>query len=308
MTGTMTSPRTITARSPEVAASLPGGIVVAVDGSVESVAALNTASIIARRRGCFGHVVSVLPQFPSYQINPGSETRMENVDGVRIRLRDTAVQDLMEAADVGEGWSQEVVVGRPARVIVSIAEERGADLIVIGRRAHGVMDRILGGETTLQVMRLSPIPVLGVPSEIEGLHSIAVAVDFSPSSARAAQVALEMMNGSGTLYLVHVEPPVELFPLGFTVPDDTLDPANIKTWLQRLVDSLHAPEGVTVEPVVLNGKPVPAIVEFAERVGAGMIAAGSHGHTRMESFFLGGVSTGLVRNARCPVLIAPQGD
>lgn len=308
MTGTMISPRTITAPSPEVAASLPGGIVVAVDGSTESVAALTTASIIAKRRGCLGHVVSVLPQFPSYQLNPGAETRMENVDRVRIRLRDSAVKDLMKAVDVGEGWSNEVVVGRPVRLIVAVAEERGADLIVIGRRAHGAMDRILGGETTLQVMRLSPIPVLGVPLEIDGLQKIVVAVDFAPSSARAAQGALEMIDGSGTLYLVHVEPPVELFPLGFTVTDDALDPEDIRTRLKGLVDKLHAPQGVTVEPVVLNGKPVPTIIEFADRVGAGMIASGSHGHTRLERFILGGVSTGLVRNARCPVLIAPPGD
>lgn len=308
MTDTITPPRTISAQSWEFEPPLPGGIVVAVDGSPESVAALNTASMIAKRRACLGHVVSVLPQFPSYRINPGVQTSEENVDSLRLQLRDTAVRDLLKAADVGEGWSHQVVVGWPARIIVSVAEARGADLIVMGRREHGVMDRILGGETTLQVMQLSPIPVLGVQSDLEGPRSIAAAVDFSPSSMRAAQVALEMLGGSGTLYLVHVEPPVELFPQGFMVPDDIRYPGYIATWFQRLVDGLHAPEDVIVEPVVLNGKPVPTLVEFAERVGAGMIAAGSHGHTRMERFLLGSVCTGLVRNARCPVLVSPPGD
>jgi len=265
---------------------LSGGIVVAVDGSTESIAALDTAALIAKRRRCVGHVVSVLPQFPSYRINPGTKARMDNVDELRLRLRDTALMDVLNAVDVGEGWSREVAVGRTAPVIVSIAEERGAELIVIGCRAHGVVDRILGGETTLQVMRLSRIPVLGVPSGLEGLRRVAVAVDFSPSSEHAAQLALEMLDGSGTLYLVHVEPPVELFPHGFTIPGDILDPGDIKTCFHRLVVRLHAPEGVIVETVTLNGKPVPTVLEFAGHVGAEMVAAGSHGHTRMEPFSL----------------------
>lgn len=309
MTDAMTSPGMISARTMASGTPLPGGIVVAIDGSPESIAALDAAAVIAKRRNCPGHVVSVLPQFPSYQITPGLEARMEDVDDVRFQLRETAVQDLLKAGGMGTGWSSDVVMGQTAHAIVSVAQERGADLIVIGRRAHGMLDRILGGETTLQVIRLSPVPVLAVSLDQEGPLSIAaVAVDFSPSSARAAQVALEMLGGSGTLYLVHVEPPVELFPNGFTIPGDVLDPDSIMTWFNNLVLSLHAPEGVTVEPVVLNGKAVPTIIEFAERVGAGMIAAGSHGHAQMEHFLLGGVSTGLVRNARCAVLISPSGD
>jgi nucleotide-binding universal stress UspA family protein len=65
--------------------------------------------------------------------------------------------------------------------------------------------------------------------------------------------------------------------------------------------------GVLAEPVVLSGNPVHAVTEFAERVGAELIAAGSHGRNKLERFRLGSVSTGLVRDARCSVLIAPQG-
>jgi nucleotide-binding universal stress UspA family protein len=66
------------------------------------------------------------------------------------------------------------------------------------------------------------------------------------------------------------------------------------------------PPGVLVEPVVLNGTPVAAITEFAERVGADLVATGSHGHSRIDRLLLGSVSTGLVRNAHCAVLVAPQ--
>lgn len=308
MSDTITSPRSSTAKSWGHEPPLPGGVVVAIDGSPESVAALNTASMIAKRRGCLGHAVSVLPPFPSYRIDPRVQTSEENMDSLRLQLRDVAVRDILKGAEGAEEWSHEVIVGQPAHAIVSVTKARGADLIVIGRREHGMMDRIIGGETTLQVMRLSAVPVLAVQSDLEWPRSIAAAVDFSPSSMRAAQVALEMLGGSGTLYLVHVEPPVELFPPGFMVPDDVRYPGYVATWFQRLVDSLHAPQDVIVEPVVLNGKPAPALVEFTECVDAAMIAVGSHGQTRMEGFLLGSVCTALVREARCAVLVSPPGD
>ncbi|MDO8501832.1 MAG: universal stress protein [Gemmatimonadaceae bacterium] len=292
----------------EYESSVPGGVVVGVDGSPESIAALNSASPIGKARHCPVHVVSVIPPFPSYHLDPGVDASRENVEQLRVQLRDSAIADLLKAADVGTEWSREVVLGRPARMITMAAEKRGASLIVIGRRRHGLMDRILGGETTLQVMRLSSVPVLAVAGEMDTVRTVVVATDFSPSSVRAARVALDMMGRSGMLYLVFVEPPVPLYPEGFAMPDEVRYPGDVVVWFRRMIEVLKAPPEIIVEPVVLNGKPVQAVVEFAERVGADMIAAGTHGHNRMERFLLGSVSTGLVRNADCAVLVAPAAE
>lgn len=295
-------------RSWEYESPIPGGVVVGADGSPESIAALNSASPIGKARHCPVHVVSVIPPFPSYHLDPGVDASRENVEQLRVQLRDSAIADLLKAADAGTEWSREIVLGRPARMITTAAEKRGASLIVIGRRRHGLMDRILGGETTLQVMRLSSVPVLAVPAEMEAARTVVVATDFSPSSVRAARAALDIMGQSGTLYLVFVEPPVPLYPEGFTMPDDARFPGDVVVWFRRMIEDLKAPPDVILEPVVLNGKPVPAVMEFAERVGADMIAAGTHGHNRMERFLLGSVSTGLVRNADCAVLVAPAAE
>ncbi len=283
------------------------GIVVGVDGSPESIAAYNTGAGIARARGCLLHVVSVLPPFPTYHLNPGAVDSRSNVDALRLQLRNSSLETMMNAGNAEKDWTHEVTIGRPAKLIARIAEQRGADLIVVGRRPHGMMDRIADAETTLQVMRFSGIPVLAVSTDYEVAHSIVVATDFSVASARAATAALELIGKSGTVYLVHVEPPVELFPEGFAVVGEDQFAGDIAAAFRKFVDALHASSGVIVETTVLNGKPVPAIIEFAERVGAGMIVAGSHSHSRMERFFLGSVSTGLVRRASCPVMVAPAG-
>jgi nucleotide-binding universal stress UspA family protein len=287
---------------------VPCGIVVGVDGSPESIAAFNAAAAIARRRRVALHLVSVIPPFPAQQGDPGDESARKNTEELRIQLRNGSLRDLLKSVNADSGWTSEVVTGRPATMLTAIADKRGADLIIVGRSDHGVMDRIVGGETTLQIMRLSRIPVLAVPSESETYHSIVVATDFSASSVRAAKIASELMEKHGTLYLVYVEPPAEILPAGFTIPDDTRYPGDVVQWFRRLTESLRLPADVIVEPIVLNGKPVPAVLEFAERVGAELVAAGSHGHARLERFLLGSVSTGLARHAQCPVLVAPASN
>ncbi|HEX6574362.1 MAG TPA: universal stress protein [Gemmatimonadaceae bacterium] len=284
-------------------------IVVGVDGSVESITALNTAAALARSRHCPLHAVSVLPPYPSYQINAGNEKSRENIDQLRTTLRLSELSQLLRSLEPSYNWTHEVVIGRPAREIVSIAERRGASLIVIGRRKHSTMDRVLGGETTLQVMRLSSVPVIAVERELQSVHTVVAAIDFSPSSVHAAKVALELIraSGGGTLYLAYVEATQELIVNEFMLPAETRFPGDIVVWFRRLTGSLESHAGIHIEPAVLCGKPGTAILEFAERVGADMIAAGSHGHGRLERFLLGSVSSGLVRNASCPVTVVPPG-
>ena len=298
-------PQTISHQSWEYERAVPGGIVIGVDGSKESIAALNTGAAIARRRHCALHVVTVLPPFPSYHINPGTDASRDNVDHLRTSLKDSELREIMKSIEPEEAWTHEVVVGRTARVLATVAEARAAELIVLGRRRHGAMDRVLGGETTLQVMRLAAVPVLGVDADLDQARIAVVAMDFSPGSIESARTALALLGSSGTLYLAYVEPPAELLPQGFSLPSETRFPGDVVVWFRRLTSELGAHPGILIEPVVLNGRPVPAMLEFTERVGGDVIAAGSHGHTRMERFLLGSVSTGLVRNARCAVLVVP---
>jgi nucleotide-binding universal stress UspA family protein len=302
---TSVSTQALSHQSWEYERPAPGGIVVPVDGSKQSIAALNTAASIARRRHCALHVVTVLPPFPSYHINPGADDSRENVNQLRVSLKDSELSEIMKGIEPEEGWTHEVVVGRVARVVAAIAEARAAELVVMGRRRHGAMDRVLGGETTLQVMRLSTVPVLGVDADLDETRIAVVATDFSPGSIEAAKTAVSLLGTTGTLYLTYVEPPVELLPHGFSLPAETRFPGDVVVWFRRLTSELATHPGILVEPIVLNGRPVPAVLEFADRVGADLIAAGSHGHTRMERFLLGSVSTGLVRNATCAVMVVP---
>ena len=307
MKATSDFPSAVSQQCWEYERQVPGGIIAGVDGSRESIAALKTAAAMARRRKCCLHVMMVIAPFPSYRINPGASVGAEDIEQLRISLKDAELRDILESVEPEESWTRQVTIGNPARLLVSMAERRDADLIVVGRSRHGVMDRITGGETTLKIMHMSSVPVLAVGEAIDRPKTVVVATDFLESSTHAAKLALDLLGITGTLYLAYVDLPVELFPGGFALPGESRFPGDAAARFGRLVGELGAHPGVRVEQTVLSGIPTNEIIEFARRVGADLIAAGTHSHSRLDRLLLGSVATGLVRNAPCGVMIVPAG-
>jgi nucleotide-binding universal stress UspA family protein len=285
-----------------------GGIVVGFDGSPASHAAIETAAVIATARSCPVHVISVLRPMSSYKIDLKQDQSRSEVESLRIQLREAAVRDAIGQRDDRDNWTGEVATGNPAQTIAQAVERTNADLIIVGRSQRGALDRLLAAETTLQVMRLSPVPVLVVAGEMKKPDTVVAAVDFGAASMRAAAMGLEMLDGSGTLYLVHVDEPVEIFPNGFVLPNPDAVPGALLRRIRECVNVLNAPAGIVVESVVLSGKPTRAIAEFCERVGADLLVAGTHGLSRVASFLLGSVSTGLVKMVHKPLIIIPANE
>jgi nucleotide-binding universal stress UspA family protein len=62
--------------------------------------------------------------------------------------------------------------------------------------------------------------------------------------------------------------------------------------------------GLSVDAVVLRGRPATAIVEKARRMQADLVVVGSRGHGAIESMLLGSVSAEVVDHAPAPVLVA----
>ena len=54
----------------------------------------------------------------------------------------------------------------PVQALVGLAEERGADLIVVGASGEGRVRGLLLGSTAFGVVQRSPVPVLVVPAPV----------------------------------------------------------------------------------------------------------------------------------------------
>jgi nucleotide-binding universal stress UspA family protein len=62
-------------------------------------------------------------------------------------------------AEAGVAAETMVEVGRPARTIVKVAEERGVDHVVVGSHGREGVSRVILGSVAERVARKSPVPV-----------------------------------------------------------------------------------------------------------------------------------------------------
>lgn len=76
--------------------------------------------------------------------------------------------------------------------------------------------------------------------------------------------------------------------------------------LNGYAEGLRA-EGLEVEAVTVLGLAVDEIVAQADLRKADYVVLGSHGHGALYHLFSGSVVTGVLKQAKCPVIVIPAG-
>ncbi|HET9792828.1 MAG TPA: universal stress protein [Thermoanaerobaculia bacterium] len=145
------------------------------------------------------------------------------------------------------------------------------------------------------------------PASRGRIATILFATDLSPASERAFDEARRLARQFGAeLVIAHAYDPASVLALGYIPAHAYLDwedqfRASLEAKLDPLVE-LARQDGIDARPSVLSGQPEQAIVEAAEREGAGMILMGTHGRTGPSRFFLGSVASRVIATAACPVM------
>jgi len=139
-------------------------IVCPVDFSDASLAALRHALKLAEESSAEITVLHVLEWL--VEDEPGARIAGFDVPEFRRYLEKDAREKLRGAVpEEARHWCrprEEVVGGRPWREILRVAEERQADLVVMGVRGRNPVDMVLFGSTTQHVVRGARCPVLVV--------------------------------------------------------------------------------------------------------------------------------------------------
>lgn len=152
-------------RQPERTVNMYERIVVGTDGSKRALQAVQTASRLAELCGVAElHVVAACRTLPPSEVaRIQSELPAEFHDLVNPHL-DAA--DRFNEADLLLGPSVSLVShemsGDPADSILAVAESVDADLIVLGARGLGTVERFLRGSVSTKVTHHSPCDVLVV--------------------------------------------------------------------------------------------------------------------------------------------------
>lgn len=183
-----------------------------------------------------------------------------------------------------------------------IADERAADLIVVGSCHRGVVGRVLTGDDAASVLhharRSLAIAPTGYRAERPQLQSIGVAYDGSAESEVALSCAqsLAKAHEADVIARCIVSPHVMTTPgPGGGYMEDSQDLiAHTRAELRTLEDA-------QLEIVV--GSPGPDLTAFSEQVD--VLVCGSRHNSFLRRVVLGSTSGHLAHHADCPLIVTP---
>ena len=290
-------------------------IVVAVSGDDAAASPVRIAAALQRRFGSRVSAIQVLDtsDLPLLTPLPAAFTFARELIGDApyandARARRRQFSDWLGAVN---DWPVHISVGAAAYEIERYAEREGAALIVLGLRRHGVVDRMLRDETTLTVARRARGAVLGIAPSLWRLpHRAIVGVDFGPASIRAARAALAVLatptaSDPSILRLVYVNRSGVEGAHQDTAGEQLIKHLGVDAAFDQLVRDLMVPPGVHVDCVTRQGPIAEELLACADQTRADLIAVGSMRHERIERWILGSVTTEIVRDGRCSVLVIP---
>lgn len=134
---------------------------------------------------------------------------------------------------------------------------------------------------------------------------VVVAYDFSPSSEEALQRAVEVA-ARAPKHVLHIVSALEKHqPFKFVSYENAEDVR--KEIIARVTAAFAGRETAAEVQFYVHariGKAATEILDLAEDVGADLIFVGSHGKTGVERVLLGSISEKIVREAKCPVMVA----
>ncbi|MDO8212128.1 universal stress protein [Conexibacter sp. CPCC 206217] len=301
---------------------MPSTIIAGYDGRDHASDALALGLLLARTTSATLLVVCAYPEDPL-----GHGGALADLGTSARHDAERAIEQARAVVGDGGGVAVEfhaLAGAKPSQVLHDFAEQREATLIVVGATHHGAAVRLLTGSTPERVLDGSPCPVAVAPlgyAEANQDHAVdgtlggaggtpltvAVAFDDSPESARALDAAADFARraGGGRLRVVTaVNSAVGAYP--------PLDPtayaeiANLarETAQERLDKALAGLEGLTVDAAVLDGDPAIVLLEDSEHDDVLFTGSGAKGPFRRV--LMGSVSTTLLREAACPVVIVPR--
>jgi len=142
----------------------PKIVVVGIDGSEHSRHAARVGVALARQNGAALHLMTVVrppegwwgivgsPPTPTALSKSLADAQHEILDSVLSDL-DLSGIDYLTVEEVGD----------PGRTLIQHCEEAGADLLILGTRGAGLIERIMLGSVASRVAQDAPCPVMLVP-------------------------------------------------------------------------------------------------------------------------------------------------
>lgn len=289
-------------------------IVFGFDGSNESIEALSYAKFFAEKfdSEIIGiHVIAMSMRLVYEHFARHPESKLNKwMEDVRKEYKAKLSRIENELTTHGINFRGRVLKGEPNKKIVELAHREKADLIVVGKRGLGLIDRMLIGSTALKILKESKIPVLAVKKKdmerAVNISNILVPLDIHEKSDSALNYAIDLAQGLKAN--VSVMYAFSLYAYEYEMPYSFLDDL-IKLCsneLTKIVDDIKLKRAVNIEinSEVIHGiSPAISIVDYASSKNFDLIVINTHGRKGIRRFMLGSVTEKVVQNSPCSVLV-----
>ena len=174
----------------------------------------------------------------------------------------------LEATQLG------IAYGLPGIEICRVAEQVHADLLVVGRKRHSPMSRLLLGDTADAVARRSRIPCLFVAPGCNKADAVLAALDGSDRGMSVLIQACDFARYAGAAVTTVT---VERSPAGEPPELVASLPNNRSALLESRVRQVLDQEGFPPTPLTVGrGDVVERIVQETQDSGADVLAIGYH--------------------------------
>jgi nucleotide-binding universal stress UspA family protein len=280
-------------------------ILVGYDGSAGSRDALALAKALATRSGSPLLLARIEPVGP---LDLPYEVVLEPIQDRAEQALEKVARDLR--AHGFEVGTRVGLLGSAAQGLHELAEEDGAELVVVGSSHRGRAGSVLAGTVGVRLLHGSRCPVAIAPRGLAdagrwSIATIGVAYDGSPESRAALEEARRLaVDPSATIKVIAVAETI-------SSPHETIDPdafrlaseARAQEWLHEARSKLCDEFTVVTQMVV--GEPGRTLVVHS--AGLDVLVLGSRGYGPLRRVLLGSVSSYVVEHCRCPLVVTPRG-
>ncbi len=247
-------------------------------------------------------IVALRAPFLSQPVMAGSERYIqEEIQRMEARSVKTLKEAKQQLAALKLKGTARKEQGAIAPTILKRAPKRDG-LLVVGSQGLDALDRFMLGSVSTNLIQHATCPVLVVKEEAAPLRRITLATDGSYASANALAFVLtkfqpDRSTGKGGRAPIHVSV-IHVMPF---IKYPGLKEAGLRLVEQSVQKLIKA--GFTAEPLCQFGKPADEIMNVAAKHQADLIVMGAQGLGAIARFLVGSVSTRVVQQANCSVLV-----
>ncbi len=290
----------------------------ATDGSIEAQEALKYAALLAKE-----YSAEILGTYIS-------STKIKNLYSELYLLRKKLFNNLVETEELnfearfnslksklhsqGLDFKGNILRGEASTRIINFAQKEKVDLIVMGTRGHGLLDKMLIGSTTLKVLKKSKIPVLAfkrVEKKRAGIKNILVPIDVYEKKGAALEYAADLAAViNARVFVVYS---IRMVGHLYTVPSvlNELIKDSSKELIKR-VEEIKAKRGIhgskaddlRIKTKVLHGtNPAVAIADYALAKNIDLIVINTHSRTGIKKLVLGSTAENVIKSSHCSILV-----